>query len=221
MRTTTDNHSVAQKSRAPVWLYFVAGTFLAYFAVLVYSERYEPRRIGIEFKLKDQSLVITDVDRDSPAFRAGLKSGDRVMAVDGQSIGRWEDWRRVAANRLIGHNYRFEIERASQPSEMPVTLGRQPGDPLSPLEPKRFVQFFLLLLALVLIFYRPRDRVVQIGAWLMAGVGSAPVFPGDEMTAIWRELPVLLARLSQAKSQTDFFRAEVCRKSHGGNEPLV
>ena len=178
-----------------VWLYFIAGTFLAYFAVLIYSERYEPRRTGIEFKFKEQTLLITEVGRDSPASRAGLKPNDVLLKLDGQAMRAWEDWRRFEANRKIGHDYRLEIERAEQRFELQLTLSRQPGDSLSPLETKRFVQFFFLLLALILVFLRPRDRVAQIGALLLAAVGTAPVFPGDEMTAVWRELPALLGAM--------------------------
>jgi len=34
--------------------------------------------------------------------------------------------------------------------------------------------------------------VAQIGAWLLAGLGTAPIFPDAEVTAVWRNLPFLL-----------------------------
>ena len=178
--------------RVPGWMYLVAGTFLAYYSVMVYSELLEPRRTGISYEFRDQRMVISSVAPNSPAGRAGLKRGDRLLAVDGSAILLWEDWRRFVAIREIGRDYRFEVERNGQRSELKVTLGRQPGDPLSRLERKRYVQFFLLLLALVLAFLRPRVHAAQIGAWLLASIGTAPVFPEPEMTAVWRNLPIPL-----------------------------
>jgi len=173
-------------------MYFVAGTFLAYFGVMVYSELLEPRRTGIDCEFGDRRLVITGVTPNSPASRAGLLPGDQLLAIDGAALRQWEDWRRFVAIREIGRAYSFEAERDGRRSEFRVTLGRQPGDPVSRLERKRYVQFFLLLLALVLAFLRPGDRAAEIGSWLLAGIGTAPVFPGPEMTAVWRNLPVPL-----------------------------
>jgi carboxyl-terminal processing protease len=42
--------------------------------------------IGIQISLKDGMLVIIAPIEDSPAFRAGLQSGDRILAVDGERI---------------------------------------------------------------------------------------------------------------------------------------
>jgi len=142
-------------------MYPVAGAFIAFYAVMVYSELYEPRRIGFRHELRDRSMILTQVTPGSPAGRAGLKAGDRVLAVDGSPIHEWEDWNRVAATREIGRHYRFEIERAGQQSEFEINLARKPGDPLGRLEKKRYVQFFLLMLALTLAFSGHGERSTQ------------------------------------------------------------
>lgn len=170
----------------------VAVTFLAYYGVMVYSELLEPRRVGFGCEFREQGMVVTSVSPKSPAGRANLMAGDYLLAVDGSAIRTWEDWRRFVARREIGRDYRFEIERDGQRTELKLTLSRQPGDPWLRLERKRYVQFFLLLLALVLAFGRPREPAVQIGAWLLAAIATAPVFPAPEMTAIWRSLPMPL-----------------------------
>jgi len=189
---SNNTHSAFSRSRVPVWLHFVAGTFVAYYAVMFYSELYQPRWTGIGFEFSNGSMLITSVATNSPAGRAGLMPGDRVRAVDERTIQLWEDGSRFVAAREIGRTYHFAVERAGQEAECQMTLGRQSGDPLMRLERKRYVQFFLLLLALFLAYVRPRQVVAMIGAWFLAGIGTAPVFPGAEMTAIWRELPVLL-----------------------------
>jgi len=43
-------------------------------------------RIGIE----PAEMYITEVDDDSPASRAGLRSGDRLVALDGRRYGNWQ-----------------------------------------------------------------------------------------------------------------------------------
>ena len=42
--------------------------------------------IGVEVELKDEFIVILSTIEGSPAERAGLKSGDRIIAVGGQTI---------------------------------------------------------------------------------------------------------------------------------------
>jgi hypothetical protein len=191
-QTKTDTVSARRLSRAPAWMYFVAGTFIAYYVVMIYSELYEPRRIGIDCEFKDGGLAITRVVQNSPAARAGIKPGDRLLAIDESAIHSWEDWRRFVATLEIGRNYDFRLERAGQNSGLRVRLGRQPGDPFARLERKRYVQFFVLLLAFALAFRRPHERAAQIAALFLAAVGTAPLFPGTEMTAVWRNLPVPL-----------------------------
>ena len=161
MKFATDPVAGSQRARAPGWMYFVAGTFITYYVVMCYSELYEPRRIGIDGEFKDGAMGITRVVQRSPAARAGIQAGDRLLAIDESGIRDWEDWRRFVATVETGRDYRFELERAGQRSEFSVKPGRQPGDPFARPEHKRFVQFFVLLLALVLAFPRPHERVAQ------------------------------------------------------------
>jgi len=188
----TNTVLATRRSRAPGWMYFVAGTFIAYYAVMIYSELYEPRQIGINCEFKDGRMAITRVIQNSPATRAGINAGDRLLAIDESAIRSWEDWRRIVATLEIGREYRFGLERAGQHSELQVRLGRRLGDPFARLERKRYVQFFVLSLAIVLAFRWPNESVARIAALFLAAVGTAPLFPGTEMTAVWRNLPVPL-----------------------------
>lgn len=162
---------------------------------MVYSELIEPRRIGINCEFTDGSMAITRVVQNSPATRAGIKPGDELLAIDGSAIRSWEDWRRFAATCEIGRDYRFGLERAGQPSELQVRVGRHPGDPFGRLERKRYVQCIVLLLALILAFRRPHERAAHIMALFLAALGTAPLFPAAEMTAVWRNLPAPLGAM--------------------------
>lgn len=177
------------------WLYLAAATFLAYYAVLVYSERYQPGETGLRYDFAEGTMRIRAVSPSSPASRAGIRSDDVLLAVDERQIHTWEDWRHFRATRETGRTYRFKIERPAGPVDIPVVLGHQRADPLAPLERKRYVQCGLLLFALALFFLRTQEPVRLVAAWLLASIGTAPLFPEAEMTAVWRGLPTLAGAL--------------------------
>ncbi len=53
--------------------------------------------IGVEVELKDDAIIILAVIENSPAERAGLKSGDRIVAVDSQTI------KQIGFDKLVRH----------------------------------------------------------------------------------------------------------------------
>src|SRR5262245_46590825 len=127
-------------------------TFFAYFAVLVYSERYQPGETGLRCEFSQGTMHVVGVSPDSPSSRGGILSGDVVLAVDGRPLRTWEDWRSFRATRDLGRTYQFRIRRPQGPLEIPVVLGRHSSDAVAPLERKRYVQGGLLVFAAALIF---------------------------------------------------------------------
>jgi hypothetical protein len=73
------------------------------------------------------------------------------------------------------------------------------------LENKRIVQAGLLLVAGVLAFRKNRSPASLAGAWLLATVGTAPLFPFEEMIEIWRHLPLPLSALLWPAQLSHFF----------------
>lgn len=53
--------------------------------------------IGVEVELKDDAIVILAVIENSPAERVGLKSGDRIVAVDSQTV------KQMGYEKLVRH----------------------------------------------------------------------------------------------------------------------
>ncbi len=77
-------------------------------------------RIGLKRYLPAFPAVIGQTLPDSRAAKAGMLTGDRVLAIDGRPVAQWEDM--VAIVRASPEKpLRFEIERAGQRLELPVT----------------------------------------------------------------------------------------------------
>jgi regulator of sigma E protease len=56
------------------------------------------------------AAVVGDVIEDSPAARAGIEPGDRVLAIDGHSVRYWEDLE-GAVQRSAGKELHLRLER--------------------------------------------------------------------------------------------------------------
>jgi regulator of sigma E protease len=68
------------------------------------------------------SPVLGELAPDSPAERAGLRPGDRISSVAGQSVISWDQWRELVRERP-GQRVDVTILRGEEKSTVPVTLG--------------------------------------------------------------------------------------------------
>ncbi|AKJ98745.1 sigma E protease regulator RseP [Pseudomonas sp. MS646] len=66
--------------------------------------------------------VLTELDPKGPAQAAGLKTGDRLLALDGQSVS---DWQQVVDSVRVRPDTKIvlRVERDGAPIDVPVTLG--------------------------------------------------------------------------------------------------
>ncbi len=62
------------------------------------------------------AAVVGDVLQDSPAIRAGIEPGDRVLAVNGESVRYWEELEH-AVQDSIGHELKLRIQRGDRTFE--------------------------------------------------------------------------------------------------------
>ncbi|WP_225775113.1 RIP metalloprotease RseP [Pseudomonas sp. Marseille-Q5115] len=68
--------------------------------------------------------VLAEIDPEGPATAAGLKSGDRLLALDGVALADWQqvvDAVRQRANRQVT----LQVQRDGQRLDVPVTLARK------------------------------------------------------------------------------------------------
>lgn len=79
------------------------------------------RSLGIRPWRPALAPVLAELDPKGPAQAAGLKTGDRLLALDGQAL---TDWQQVVdrVRGLAGSRILLRVERDGAPLELPVTL---------------------------------------------------------------------------------------------------
>jgi len=81
------------------------------------------------FGLKtDKGVLISQVNPDSPASKAGLKDGDVVVAIDGNSVENVAELRNTIAMTAPGTELVLKVIRDGKTYSIPVTIGEQPED---------------------------------------------------------------------------------------------
>jgi serine protease Do len=71
----------------------------------------------------NHGAIIADVTADSPAGKAGLKSGDIVLAMDGKKINDNVQLKLMVGNAAPGTDAKFTVFRDGKEQVIPVTLG--------------------------------------------------------------------------------------------------
>ncbi len=96
-----------------------------------------PRRLGLRFQEidgqlaryfrlpagRDQALLVSAVDEDSPASRAGLRAGDVLLEFGGQKIDAAADLHRALGRSEDGQSEKLLVWRDGKALELRVTLG--------------------------------------------------------------------------------------------------
>lgn len=78
----------------------------------------------------EKGAVITEVSPDGPAEKAGLKVGDVITQVNGESVIDAQDLKlKVWYNRQVGSRFRFNIDRSGEPVVAEYVLTEPPDDP--------------------------------------------------------------------------------------------
>jgi serine protease Do len=88
--------------------------------------------LGVRIGPREGAVVVGEVVADSPAGRAKLKAGDRLVALDGTAIGGVHDFERQIARRRPGRQVSLTLKRGGQIVTAKVVLGRRPKADLQP-----------------------------------------------------------------------------------------
>ncbi|MDI6809359.1 MAG: trypsin-like peptidase domain-containing protein [Candidatus Eisenbacteria bacterium] len=83
--------------------------------------------LASRFNITDrEGLIVSSLERGSPADRAGLKIGDLIRKVDGEKTRTSEDAARSIFGKKIGDTLLFEIERDGKRKEIKLVLEEAP-----------------------------------------------------------------------------------------------
>ncbi|MCB0534586.1 MAG: S41 family peptidase [Lewinellaceae bacterium] len=89
----------------------------------LYDGRYNS--VGAEAKQMGDWVVITEIFEDSPAHKSGLKVGDAILTVDGQSAkGRSKDDVMAFLRGVPGTKIDLEVKRPGESKNQRITLER-------------------------------------------------------------------------------------------------
>lgn len=75
---------------------------------------------------RPRGVLIANVERDTPADKAGIRRGDIVLAVDGEKVDSPRDLTRAIATAAPDSKVRIDLLRAGEERTVEVTLGKRP-----------------------------------------------------------------------------------------------
>jgi M6 family metalloprotease-like protein len=79
--------------------------------------------LGVHVKPDMSGLLVEDVKVDSPAARAGIRQGDRIVTLDGRPITRSDSFREAILARTPGEKIALRLQRHGQTLDLSVELG--------------------------------------------------------------------------------------------------
>jgi regulator of sigma E protease len=134
---------------------------------------------------------VGDLLKDYPAKTAGVKVGDRVIAVDGQKVKYWEDMTLIIHKHTKG-TIKLSIERAGKPMEIEIKpIVRETKD------------IFGKSMAIALVGIAPSQKIesVKYGFFQAFGMGFKKVVDLTVITykALWA---ILTGQMSVKESMT-------------------
>ena len=83
-------------------------------------------RVGISFNCQPTPCEVTSIDAGSTAAAAGVRAGDRILAVDGAAIAGDVALRRAVASKPVGSDLALRVERQGRQLDLKVRTSTAP-----------------------------------------------------------------------------------------------
>jgi serine protease Do len=134
--------------------------------------------LASEFGLSEKKgVLISQVEKDSPAEKAGLKAGDVITRFDGHPATSVRELRNLVAGTAPGTKVKLEIIRDGKEQSLSVTVGTQTAQASTPETPEEGANI-LSKLGLTVQMLTP-DLAKQLGAQTEHGVVITDVGEGS------------------------------------------
>ena len=97
-------------------------------------------QLGDYFAVEDgEGALITEVEEDLPAFKAGLKAGDVIVDVEGKKIEDTEDLMDAISKKEEGDKVEIKVIRDRQPKSFAVEVAKR--EEWTPFDSKKIKKF--------------------------------------------------------------------------------
>ncbi len=147
-----------------------------------FYSRQPPVELGYayDFRATDRALLISGVARNSPAERAGLRPGDRIIAVNGARVQKEDPTNVVWYRSKPGDSVELTIERPGNASPLVLTgvfRKRTPGRGTPAFAVQILYPVPFVLVGLAVLFLRIEDPQVWLLALLFGSFPATQGFP--------------------------------------------
>ena len=205
-RTVTLKGHCEQRRRFPNWLKIsIAASFVLYTAVAFYADIRGPELTGIRRQLRPNEIIVETVYPNTPAERAGLRAGERIVSWNGSAdfTGLW--WHITRSNLKIDNPYGVGVATASGLTRQ-VTLEYR-AKTLHEWWRERagwwsiagVLRPWLCLTLAILIAFRCSSQGAGLWAALLLAEAAISFLPSpDGLAAIFRGLPLPISILALA-----------------------
>ncbi|HET6931931.1 MAG TPA: SpoIIE family protein phosphatase [Candidatus Acidoferrum sp.] len=177
----------------PTLAIIFAAAAIVYASFWMYIERTPGSKVELGFNRQHSTqydgtthcMKVGDVVPDSPAERAGLRAGDRIIGVNGQALTTSRPFDQAYAKASPGDAITFTVQRAGEPGPLDIhgtfRESFQDGPPeglakTSAVQVTRSFPVLFLLVGLTVLFLRLNDPNAWLLASLFCGFVAEPGF---------------------------------------------
>jgi phosphoserine phosphatase RsbU/P len=170
-----------------------AAAAIVYASLWMYIERTPGSKVELgfnnhhltKFDGNTHCLAVGDVVPNSPAERAGLRAGDRIIGVNGQALATSRPFDQAYAQAQPGDAVTFTVQRAGEPNPLELhgvfRESFEDGPPeglakTSAVQVTRSFPVLFLLIGLAVLFLRLNDPNAWLLASLFCGFVAEPGF---------------------------------------------
>jgi membrane-associated protease RseP (regulator of RpoE activity) len=100
--------------------FFVDGGFLG-----VYAENINRENMDRYHLSQVRGVGVTQVVKDSPAEKAGLRKDDVILRIDGESVNSVRKLNRLVSEMAPDHSVRITVSRGGSEQEITATIGKR------------------------------------------------------------------------------------------------